>query len=902
MKLRSLSRLRSSFILWLGLLGGGLSAFGQGFLAEWTAAANGGVGPTGFALATEAGTTYLYVSDHPRGRILKLNASTGAVVATLGTLGSGPGQFNAPYGIAIEPVTGDLYVAERGNHRVQRITNTGTFVMTWGGAGAAQGQFAEPIGVAIDSAGDIYVSEHANHRVQKFHVTQTSGTWNAASVAMWGSQGSGNNQLNAPYGLALDGAGNVLVADGLNGRVQRFSSTGAYQATIGAAGTAAGQLVVATGVAVDGTGAIYVTSTSSDPQNAAASDANSQWVSKFSSSGAFVSRWGGAYGSATGQFKLPFAVALGANNRAYVADYYNTRVQVFDLTVPPTTTPPPTIPPTTPPPSGGGDTTAPTVSALTIASSTTSSVTYQITFSETVSGVNAADFTATTAGGATATVGTVGGSGAVYTIPVSFTGTGTVQLRLNATGTGIVDASGNAIATGATGPTHTIGSSTGGGTASGTTIVGVAVPPNGRYEKNDTLTFIVRFSGNVFVRTSDDDGRRGGDDDDDEDGPYFTWTAVTSAGQSGSDGRVLYHSGSGSSTLTFRLKVHNGDTAPNGIRLGTTLVLPAGAQLRDANNVALAASALALTWAQNPLTGIVLDAAKENHGKGRDPEDRIANLSSRLRVTGGDAQRSAIAGFVVTGNLPKAILIRAIGPGLASFGIRDGLASPRLEVRDSTGKLIAGNDGWGNSGEIELAGDRVGAFRLNRGSRDAALLLALMPGAYTAQVAANGNGMVLLEIYDATTGAQLSAEQIVNISTRGFVDTGDGDLVAGFVIAGKTPKKVLIRGIGPGLKAFGLTSAVSDPVLKLYASNSSAPIAQNDNWGTPLAAGSTFTPATAAEITAATTATGAFPLANGSKDAALLITLPPGNYTASVTGANNGTGAGLVEVYEVIEP
>lgn len=896
MKLRSLSRLRSCFVLWLGLLGSAASMFAQAFVAEWNAAGSGGLGPTGQAFATESGTAFLYVADHPRGRILKLDAATGAVVATLGTQGNGSGQFNQPYGIAIEPTTGDLYVAERGNHRVQRITKTGTFVLAWGGAGAAQGQFSEPIGVALDAAGDIYVSEHGNHRVQKFRVAQSGSTWNATPLAMWGTQGAGNSQLNAPYGLAVDGAGNVLVADGLNGRVQKFSSSGAYQATIGAAGTAAGQLVVATGVTVDASGAIYVTSTNADPQNGAATDANSQWVSKFSPAGAFVSRWGGAYGGGPGQLKLPFSVVLGASNRAYVADYYNSRVQVFDLAAPPATP--------TPPPSGGSDTTPPAVAAFTVAGATATSVTFQITFSESVTGVNAPDFTVTTTGAATATIGAVAGGGAVYTIPVSFAGTGTLQLRLNAAGTGIADTSGNAIAAGATSPTHPLGApGAGGGSTSGTTIVGVTVPPNGRYEKNDTLVFTVRFSGPVFVRMADDDQRGDDDDDDDDDDhvPYFTWTAVASGSQHGSDGRVTYRSGSGTDTLAFRLKVHNRDVAPNGIRLGTAIALPAGTQIRDAGNNVLAASALTLAWPQNPLAGVILDAEKENRGRGhRDPEDRIANLSSRLRVTGGDARRSAIAGFVVTGTAPKAILIRAVGPGLASFGIRDGVAAPRLELRDSTGRLIAGNDGWGNSGEIELAGDRVGAFRLPRGSRDAALIVALMPGAYTAQVAANGNGMVLLEIYDATSGAQLTADQIVNISTRGFVDTGDGDLVAGFVIAGRAPKKVLIRGVGPALAGFGLAGVLTDPVLKLYASSSAATtIAQNDNWSTPLAAGSVYTPATAAEITAAATAAGAFPLAAGSKDAALLVTLPPGNYTASVTGTSNGTGAALVEVYEV---
>lgn len=281
-------------------------------------------------------------------------------------------------------------------------------------------------------------------------------------------------------------------------------------------------------------------------------------------------------------------------------------------------------------------------------------------------------------------------------------------------------------------------------------------------------------------------------------------------------------------------------------------------------------------------------------------QNRLVNLSSRLRVTGGDASRSVVAGFVVTGTTQKQILIRAIGPGLAGFGVRDALAQPRLQVRDNTGRLFAEAEDWTPGRDINDAFDRTGAFRLNPGSRDAVLLLSLAPGAYTAQVTANGNGVALVEVYDATSGTPLDTDQIVNISTRGFVDTGDGQLIAGFVVTGDAPKRVLIRGIGPGLAAFGVTGALADPQLKLFSSpNSANPIAQNDNWGTPLPVTGGATPATSAEIVSANTAAGAFPMVGGSKDSALLVTLPPGNYSAVMSGTANTTGAGLVEVYEV---
>jgi hypothetical protein len=139
---------------------------------------------------------------------------------------------------------------------------------------------------------------------------------------------------------------------------------------------------------------------------------------------------------------------------------------------------------------------------------------------------------------------------------------------------------------------------------------------------------------------------------------------------------------------------------------------------------------------------------------------------------------------------------------------------------------------------------------------------------------------------------------LINISTRGTVGAGDDVLIGGFVVSGDAPKRVLIRGIGPALTGFGVAGTVSDPVLKIYDAKS-VMIAQNDNWGTPQPLNATQTLGSGADISAASTAVGAFALSANSADAALLITLNPGQYSAVVTGANNTGGAAMVEIYEV---
>jgi PKD repeat protein len=281
------------------------------------------------------------------------------------------------------------------------------------------------------------------------------------------------------------------------------------------------------------------------------------------------------------------------------------------------------------------------------------------------------------------------------------------------------------------------------------------------------------------------------------------------------------------------------------------------------------------------------------------PMSRLLNLSSRVRVTDGDASRSFIAGFVVSGTASKQVLVRAVGPALTAYGVQGVLPNPSLRLYDSTGHLVAQNDDWSTTDLRAFA--ITGAFPLGSGSRDASLVTTLPAGAYTLQVMPNGgSGVALAEVYDATENPPSDGPQLINISTRAFVGTGEDVLVAGFVVSGTAPKRVLVRGIGPGLVQYGVTGTLADPIVQIYRIQASnVLVGQNDNWETAQPLSSTQPTASAAEISAASTAVGAFPLAGGSKDSAAIVTLQPGSYSVIARGTNDTTGAAMVEVYEL---
>lgn len=272
---------------------------------------------------------------------------------------------------------------------------------------------------------------------------------------------------------------------------------------------------------------------------------------------------------------------------------------------------------------------------------------------------------------------------------------------------------------------------------------------------------------------------------------------------------------------------------------------------------------------------------------------RLVNVSTRGLVRAGDA---LTPGFVTRGTGTKSLVIRAIGPTLSLFGVSGALSDPRMDViplGSSTANLS--NDDWTVGSTLKNAFAAVGAFPLpDAGSKDSAVLATLPAtgsSGYTVRISATGNatsGVALAEVYD--TEALTAPVRLVNVSTRGFAGTGADGLTPGFFIDGTAPKSLLIRVVGPGLTQFGVTDVLADPQLSVIPARWSSPVASNNDWGD---GGQTSV------LQVAFGSAGAFSLPTGSKDAAVLVRLPPGGYTVQASGVNNTTGTALVEVYDL---
>ena len=271
------------------------------------------------------------------------------------------------------------------------------------------------------------------------------------------------------------------------------------------------------------------------------------------------------------------------------------------------------------------------------------------------------------------------------------------------------------------------------------------------------------------------------------------------------------------------------------------------------------------------------------------PQIALGNIATRMSVRTGE--EVGIAGFIVRGNAPKRLLIRAVGPSIQAGGqpLPGTLQNPTLEIRDSSGAVIASNDNWRGTAAKSQQAEITASGLAPTDDRESAVIVNLpassTPKTYTAVLSDTGitQGIGVIEVYD------LDAESFAdlgNISTRGFVGTADDVMIGGVIVRDTSfrnrSQDIVLRGIGPSLSGSNIANPVADPQLTLFDTQGNT-IAFNDDFATNAQgdiAGSGLVPA-------------------HPKEAAIRRILAPGLYTVMLNGANGGTGVGLVEAYNL---
>ena len=284
------------------------------FLTKWGTYGSGNgqlYSPAGMALDSSGN---VYVADKNNHRIQKFNWN-GSYITQWGTWGAGNQNIEYPWTIAIDK-SNNVYVTDFGydTERVVKYDSAGNYITKWGSYGSGDGQFYIPTGIATDSSGNVYVADYLNSRIEKFNA-------NGTFITKWGSTGTGNGQFNGPCGVAVDSSGKVYVVDSVNQRIQKFGSNGSYISQWGTLGTGNGQFNYPGQIAIDSSDNLYVT------------DTGNYQVQKFNATGGFLDRWGSA-GTADGQFDLPHGVTVASSGNVYVSDYNLHRIQVFKPILP----------------------------------------------------------------------------------------------------------------------------------------------------------------------------------------------------------------------------------------------------------------------------------------------------------------------------------------------------------------------------------------------------------------------------------------------------------------------------------------------------------------------------------------------------------------------------------------
>jgi type VI secretion system secreted protein VgrG len=253
---------------------------------------------------------------------------------------------------------------------------------------------------------------------------------------------------------------------------------------------------------------------------------------------------------------------------------------------------------------------------------------------------------------------------------------------------------------------------------------------------------------------------------------------------------------------------------------------------------------------------------------------QLLNISTRLKVEADE--NVLIGGFIITGNASKKVIVRGIGPSLS--GLNPLLANPVLELRGPNGSLITSNDNWKDSQQAEIENSTLAPGN----DLESAIVATLAPANYTAILRGQGGstGIGMVEMYDLDLA---SDSKLANISTRGFVQTGNDVMIAGFILGnGTAGERIAVRAIGPSLN--GINNVLANPTLDVRDGNGTM-LMSNDNWKDDSNQ--------AAEIAAA----GMSP--QNDFESAIVLSLPPGQYTAIVAGKDSSTGVAVAEVYHL---
>jgi sugar lactone lactonase YvrE len=718
-------------------------------------------------------------------------------------------------------------------------------------------------------------------RAQSDYATPYAFALLAGSGISGTTDGTGSGaQFDQPFGVALDSSGNLFVADKNNHTIREVTTGGVVTTLAGLAGTFGttdgtgtdARFNQPTGVAVGSGGAVYV------------ADSINNAIRRVSAQGAVTTLSGtpGTAGSVDGigsvaLFDQPYGVAVDSSGNVYVADFGNNSIRKVTQQGTVTTlagvggTSTATSSLGEPSPAGHADGTGAAASfkqPTGIAIDSSGNLYVSDTGNNTIRKV-------TSAGVVTTLAGTAGSAG-------SADGTGSAARFSSPRGL-TVDGSGNVyVADGGNstirkitpaGVVTTLAGLTGNfavqfGTGSGTIFdvpAGIAVDSGGDLYVSEELGNVLTKGAVSAVVTPPPPSSA----------PVFTAQPISVSVTGGTV--ALSVAASNAASYQWFL---NGSTVVSGATDSTLLLSSAAASVGSYTCVAT-----------NSVGSVTSSAATVSVGAASDP-GHLSNLSARAEV--GTGANIIFGGFAIAGGqLP--VLIRGSGPALAAFSVPNTLSDPQLQLFSSADAVLETNDGWAGNAAISSIASAVGAFPWSSPtSHDAALAETLAAGSYTAQIAGESGdtGDALVEIYDATPAGSFTAgaTRLINLSARVDVGTGANVLEAGFVIAGNSALTVLIRASGPALAVapFNIAGTLPDPQLTLQNPATGAVLAENTSWGGD------------AEISSTAASVGAFSWSvPSSHDSALLITLPPGNYTAAAAGTSGDTGVAIVEVYEV---